>query len=171
MRSGSFLIFLACSLVLIVGCEVERSQMPTNDKAINTELLNAYNNIQIENAIITQHTLYPYHFGDNSDKLKELGKRDFAVLTKHFSENPGPLNVSRTNVPDSLYKSRLAAVADMLQKAGIDKNRITIEDGLPGGSGMPAESVVKILAKPSKAVQTTGAETTMPSTGLGYESK
>ena len=172
MKSGSFLIFLLCSLVLFVGCDAEKSQMATNDKAINTELVNTYTNMQIENAIITQHTLYPYHFIENSDKLNELGKRDFAVLAKHFAENPGPLNVNKANVPDALYKSRVASVADMLQKAGVEKNRIKIEDGLPGGSGMPAESVVKILEKPSKLVDTSsGAGMTTPSSGLGYEGK
>ncbi len=135
-------ICLMCGL--LAGCS-EQQTTNHNDGNLDVELVNTLNNIAVENAIITQHTLYPYHFTPNAAELNELGQRDLAVLARHFAAHPGTLNIQGGNVSDDLYKARVAHVLSGLKAAGVDADRIGISAGMPGGSGMPAEQVVTFL--------------------------
>ena len=131
--------------ILLVGCQ-ETEQ--TQDKGlINSELINSYNDIAIQNAIIAQHTIFPYYFTENSAELNELGQRDFAVLTNHFIKNPGPLNIRRDGCPAQLYQARINFIIEQLEKAGLDREQIHISDALPAGPTMPSERVINILEK------------------------
>jgi hypothetical protein len=142
--SGVVAICLVCGLVS--GCE-EDARTAANQR-LDRELVKTLNNIGVENAIITQHTLYPYHFVVDGEKLNDLGQRDFAVLARHFTEHPGLLNVRLgERVSPELYKARVAYATSLLKEAGIDPARVSISDGMPGGPGMPAERVVTILQK------------------------
>jgi hypothetical protein len=135
---------LAC--LWMVGCESE--QKPAQDtRNLDVELVNTINNVGVENAIITQHTLYPYHFVVDGEKLNDLGLRDFAVLAKHFTEHPGVLNIRRAETSTELYEARVAYVMNKLKEAGVETNRVSVSDGMPGGTGMPAERVVTILQR------------------------
>lgn len=141
---------LAITICIIgIGCDGLDPPNPVNKSQINAELIGAMNDIAMENAIITQHTLYPYHFVNNSDKLNDLGQRDLAVLANHLKQNPGPLNVRRDGTTEQLYQTRVAYVADQLRNMGIDAD-IEITDGMPGGSGMSSESVLEILENNKK---------------------
>ena len=92
MRSlWAVVICVAC--VLMVGCEDQAEKQ--SKKNLDVELVNTLNNIGVENAIITQHTLYPYHFGVDAGELNELGQRDLMVLARHFKDHPGILNIRR----------------------------------------------------------------------------
>ncbi len=133
------IICLAC--VLLVGCEEQQAKKQT-EKNLDVELVNTVNNIQVENAIIVQHTLYPYHFVTDGSSLNELGEKDLAVLAKHFKEYPGVLNVRKGDSSDELYKARIAQVQERLKEAGVPVDRMSICDGMPGGPGMPSERVV-----------------------------
>jgi len=132
------------SCVFMAGCaeNVQRSQ---DTELINSELINSLNDAAIQNAIISQHTLYPYHFMENGAELNELGRHDFAVLTKYFMEHPGSLNIRRADVPADLYEARVNKLVEHWTKAGIKMERVRISDGMPGGPGMPSEKVVTIL--------------------------
>ncbi len=78
-------ICLACGL--LSGCQENRETAgPT--KNLDMELVRTLNNIGVENAIIAQHTLYPYHFVADGETLNDLGQRDFAVLARHYAEHP-----------------------------------------------------------------------------------
>ncbi len=135
---------LAC--LWMVGCEQE--QKPARDtRNLDVELVNTINNVGVENAIITQHTLYPYHFVTDGEKLNDLGLKDFAVLAKHFTEHPGILNIRRAETSTELYEARVAYVMNKLKEAGVETNRVSVSDGMPGGPGMPAERVVTILQR------------------------
>ena len=61
---------------LLAGCEEEQKAARVDQKKLDIELVNTLNNIQVENAIITQHTLYPYHFVTDGAGLNDLGERD-----------------------------------------------------------------------------------------------
>jgi hypothetical protein len=139
---------LGCALAS--GCE-EDARVTAN-RRLDTELVRTLNNIGIENAILAQHTLYPYHFVVDGEQLNELGQRDFAVLARHFTEHPGLLNVRQGDgIAPELYKARIAYVTSRLKEAGIDPQRMSISDGMPGGSGMRSEQVVTILQKTREA--------------------
>ena len=150
------IVIISLFYVLMVGCE-ENGQRSSEMRLINTKLVTSINDIALENAIITQHTLFPYHFVKNSAELNELGQHDLAILAKHFMEHAGQLNIRRNNIPADLYEARINLVLDMLKKAGIDKEQISISDGMPGGSGMASERILTILESTttSTPVQTT----------------
>ena len=104
-------------------------------------------NSAINNAIIAQHTFYPYHFIPNASALNELGEQDLEVLAAHYRYHPGPINIRRGSGPQDLYEARVQAVRKYLIEVDIDDDRIVFSDGLPGGRGMPSEQVLKILAR------------------------
>lgn len=135
-------ICLACALV--VGCSEEQAGEQTR-KNLDVELVNTLNNVGVENAIITQHTLYPYHFGVDAGELNELGQRDLMVLARHFKDHPGILNIRRGEAMDVLYEARVAHVLTRLKDAGVETARMSVSDGMPGGPGMPSERVVTIV--------------------------
>jgi hypothetical protein len=142
----ALVIELALLCVFVCGCNKH-----VNEGRMNAGLINAYNDTAMENAIIAQHSLFSYHFINNSDQLNELGRRDLSILTKHFKEYPGPLNISRDGISENLYKARVAYISKQLKKDGIDTSKLTISDGLPGGSGMASTEVVQIREADQKA--------------------
>lgn len=138
---------------LLSGCE-EDARTAANQR-FDREMVRTLNNIGVENAILTQRTLYPYHFVADGEKLNDLGQRDFAVLARHFTEHPGRLNVRQgEGISPELYQARVAFVTSRLKDAGIDPARVSISDGMPGGSGLPAERVVTILQESAEPLDT-----------------
>ena len=161
------IVILAVLCISMLGCNesAKKSEPELDKRLINTELINSYNDLAMQNAIISQHTLYPYHFVNNSAELNELGQRDFAVLAEHFKKNPGQLNVRHDGVPSDTYEARAKVVFEGLKEAGIDVKRITMSDGMPGGSGVTSERLLTILAaadgagdKKTTTTHTTGVE-------------
>lgn len=132
--------------ILIAGC-TEPTDTSQDKHRINSQLINTYNDIAMQNAIVSQHTLFPYHFVKNGAELNELGERDLDILAKRFVEHTGQLNIRRGNTPAGLYAARTNVVIDKLQKAGVDTERMSISDGMPGGSGMASERILTILEK------------------------
>ena len=133
-------------LALVAGCN-EAITKNEDRQLINTELVNTYNNVAIENAIISQHTLYPYYFVNNGIELNELGDKDLGVLAKHFMEHPGKLNIKRGDVTDELYDARVKYVLEKLKQIGVDEKKISIADDMPGGTGQSSEKVLIIMEK------------------------
>jgi hypothetical protein len=122
---------------------------------MNSRLINTYNDIALESAIISQHTVYPYHFVKNGAELNELGKRDLAVLIRHFwIKQAGHLNIRKYNIPAELYEARVESVHKKLQEAGINMDQISISDDMPGGSGIASESILIILAEEDELAPT-----------------
>lgn len=146
--SGVVAICLVCGMMS--GCEEDARTGA--DKRFDKELVRTLNNVAVENAIITQHTLYPYHFVADGEMLNGLGQRDFAVLARHFAEHPGLLNIRQgEGTSPELYKTRVAAVTSRLKEAGIEPGRVSVTDGMPGGPGTRSERVVTILQKEADA--------------------
>jgi hypothetical protein len=115
------------------------------EREVNVAEVKWLNDTAIQNAIIAQHTLYPYHFVTYSACLNELGEHDFCVLIDHYKNNPGPLNLRRGDATPELHEARLRFITDRLAKAGIEVG--PIEDGHPGGVGMYSEFVLMALDK------------------------
>ena len=144
------IVMMSIFCVLMVGCG-ENGERSSDMRFINTKLVTSLNDIALENAIITQHTLFPYHFVKDSAELNELGQHDLAILARHFKEHSGHLNIRQNNIPADLYEARINFVTDKLTKAGIKTEQISISDGMPGGSGMASERILTILGTPSSA--------------------
>ncbi len=104
---------------MVSGCHEDARTAA--DKQLDTKLVPTLNNIGVENAILAQHTLYPYHFVLDGAELNELGQRDFAVLARHFVEHPGLLNIRQgEGIAPELYKARVAYVTSRLKEAGVE---------------------------------------------------
>jgi hypothetical protein len=102
-------------------------------------------NASLNNAIVSQHTLYAYHFAAGSAELNELGVRDLDVLVAHFQNAAGDLNVRRGEAGQALYEARVRTVLEKLAAAGVPSRSVAVKDGLPGGEGISSERVVEIL--------------------------
>lgn len=144
IKKVSLFIAMVFACYVLCNCEETAQQEPINKGLINAKQVNMLNDIAIENAIVTQHTLYPYHFINNSEQLNELGHRDLSILIEHFKEYPGQLNVQQGHMDYNLYRARLAFVSQELQDAGIDMTKVSIVDGMPGGDGMETDEVIEI---------------------------
>jgi len=136
--------------VLIGGCAGTVGEEGLDKRIFDRELVNTVNDTAIQYAIISQHTLFPYHFVNNSNRLNELGEFDLNVLANHFLKNPGQLNIRRDDTPEELYQTRVSFVLERLEDAGIESEKITFSDGMPGGSGMPSEKILTILERENK---------------------
>lgn len=128
----------------------------------------AIQNASLNNAIIAQHTLYPYHFENGSAKLNDLGLRDLNVLCDHFAKATGDLNVRRGTASPSLYEARVKTVLDRLAEVGVQSGSVTVKDGLPGGDGISSERVIVILqGKMTSPASTMNGGGTSAATGSG----
>jgi hypothetical protein len=125
--------------------------------SLNAWLGDCLNDDAVNNAIVAQRTLFPYHFVTDTAKLNELGSRDLAVLAAHFTERSGKLNVRRGTAPEELYVARVATVIDALASRGVASDRVAISDGLAEGEGMASEDVLFILENKEK-LRTTGGQ-------------
>ncbi|OQY07582.1 MAG: hypothetical protein B6I25_01595 [Planctomycetales bacterium 4572_13] len=139
-------LIVAVSLSLC-GCQEEQADTNTLDTdAVNKKIVDTYSDLAIQNAIIAQHTLYPYHFVNNSAQLNGLGERDLTVLVQHFQDNPGQLILQQGGTESLLYQSRAQTIYEKLLVGGIPDEKIRIADGAPGGDGIASNAIIEILA-------------------------
>jgi len=110
-------------------------------------------NASLYNAIISQHTLYPYHFLNGSGELNELGARDLCVLIDHYLHAGGDLNVHRGSASQPVYEARVKSVLERLSAAGVPAGAVAVKDGLPGGDGISSERVIVILKEKMSKVE------------------
>lgn len=101
--------------------------------------------------IIRQHTIFPYHFVQDSATLNELGQHDVAILAAHYAAvgsdrglPPSTLSVRRGEASPGLYEARVRAVVAELARGGVANDRVRIADAVPGGDGM-ASSRIKVI--------------------------
>lgn len=141
---AGFVIELILIGILCCSCQEAEQGPLVDERMVHSELLNTLNDIAIENAIVKQRTLYPYHFVEDSEQLNELGQRDLSILAKHLKDYPGIINIRKDNAGDSLYDARIANISDQLQQAGVDLSQIKITDGMSGGRGMASSDVLQI---------------------------
>jgi uncharacterized membrane protein YgcG len=144
-------------VILAAGCqyppqrEVERADA-------NRWIARSVQDTAINNAIVRQHTLFPYHFIPNAPDLNDLGRRDLEVLADHFKSYPGTLNVRKGPESEELYRARVDFVRKQLARAGVDCERVPMEDGFAGGEGMRSEWVLKVLERRAEDTLYYGAE-------------
>ncbi len=139
-------LVLPCSALLLIGCEGgERIHDDAPYGSTGVPMVQMMNTESVDNGILAQHTLFPHHFVVNAAKLNELGRRDLGVLARHFLTAPGQVNVRRGVATAQLYEARVATVRQEMIDVGVDPERITIDSGLPGGSGMSSDFVLSVI--------------------------
>lgn len=163
MNKGDFMratlrIIVIGSALLVVGCSgAKKPQTKVNRGLLNRKLVKSLFNMQVENAVITQHTLYPYHFVENSAELNTLGEKDFEILSEHFAAHPGKLNIKQGVVSDELYGSRVETIVEKLQDNGVDMEKTVIEDGFAGGTGITSTRAIAAVEKSLSSSSTSNA--------------
>ena len=149
------LAVLLLPLLFVPACTLYQEGQAQRD--VDQRLVSWYGDAAINNALISQRSLFPYHFVDQAADLNSLGQRDLAVLAAHLKDYPGVLNLRRGGAPDALYQARLATVRKALVDAGIDQTRIEIGEGMAGGDGMASEQVLRILKQEEKKAASSSA--------------
>ncbi len=145
------------SLVALVGC----AQNPADVEPISTgESWTAVYDSAVNNAIIAQQALFPYHFKVNSAELNELGDKDLAVLMAHYQNHPGELHIRRGDASVALYDQRVRAVAGRLEAVGLQIDRIPITDGVANGSGLGNEQILINIERRNTPPSFSGDEST-----------
>jgi hypothetical protein len=145
IKETMIVMSLMC-VVLLCGCQEQQVDPNAVDSSVvNRKIVDTYSDLAIQNAVIAQHTLYPYHFVNNSAQLNALGNRDLSVLIQHFQENPGQINVPQGSTESLLYQSRAQTVYEKLLVGGIPDEKIQISGGMPGGDGIASNSIIEIL--------------------------
>jgi hypothetical protein len=139
------------------GCRSPEEDMRGINSMWSGESLRA---ASLNAAIVTQATLYPYHFMTGTATLNELGRRDIGVLAAHFHDHVGTLNVHRAGTAQALYDQRIATVRAALAAAGIAPDQIALADATPGGDGMESDRVLHILTVQAAIANTTYASGT-----------
>lgn len=128
------------------GCDTFDAQQEDRAQQ-NAWMVTSISDTAINRAIVSQHTLYSYHFEANAAALNELGHHDLDILAEHFRDFPGRLNIRQGDSDTALYDARVAKVVTALQMAGVRTDRVTVADELPGGSGMGSEQVLLVLTQ------------------------
>jgi len=155
----SVAVLAVVAALLVSGCnEYQKNESLSQ---VDQRLVTWHYDTAISNAVIRQHTLFPYQFMPQSSDLNELGVRDLGILAAYFKDRPGTVNVRRGDASEDLYQGRVAAVRTALEQGGVEPERVVIREGLPGGDGIPGESVFAILE--SEGPQQSAASYTLES--------
>ncbi|HET6428337.1 MAG TPA: hypothetical protein VFJ30_08005 [Phycisphaerae bacterium] len=139
---------LLCGAALAFGC-AGCQEMPWRNQTpgVNRWMVQTVQDQAIQNAIVRQQTLYPYHFVINGEELTSLGEQEMRVLAAHYRTYPGQLSVRRGDESEQLYQKRVTRVLCVLQEAGVPVERVRITEDLPRGDGMSSEQVVQIMKR------------------------
>lgn len=139
--------------VLGMGCETATPRTRGKTQKVNEALVSHYSDAAVENAIVSQATLYPYCYVKASPDLNALGEYHLKVLTEYYLEHPGVLHIRRGNAEQQLYNERVDTVTSTLEEAGVDLSAMHIDAELPDGRGAPSEEAVKAREGNSQSTQ------------------
>lgn len=162
----STILFLSIALATMTGCDFSSMDYSSDQ---DTRMVTALQEPPVDNAIVAQRTLYPYHFVMDSAALNDLGQRDMDILACHFKNKTGQINVYRGDTPEPLYQARLMTVTRALANCSISAKTVKVGDGLPGGDGISSERAILVLERDKQPMIVTDSSTSGMSgtTGLG----
>ena len=118
---------------------------------------------------------FAYDLGSESHEaaleFRSLTSAEKDSLAAFFKDNPGQLNIRKAATPDKLYSKRVEKVLSLMAEAGVDRMRIQVSDGLPGGDGITgSEAVLQFkdnVLRVEQEQKTTTAYTTSAQPGAG----
>jgi outer membrane protein OmpA-like peptidoglycan-associated protein len=102
-----------------------------------------------------------------SDEAGMQKDRHAVFQVAELRDYPVNLNVKQGDASDQLYDLRKKSVRSFLQAHGVDTDKLTLVDGLPGGDGIPSQQAVVFLIN---SYSDSGASTTATSTSTGASS-
>ncbi len=137
IAAGSLLLPLA-----LAGCQSDNN---ADDGEQNSMMIKFAQDQNVRNGIVSQRTVYPYHFEPGTAAFTDLGDRAVEMLAGAYRGVPVEINVIRGDASPDLYRLRVQAVRQKLLDAGLNASALTLSDGLPGGPGIPSEYVADFL--------------------------
>ncbi len=155
------LIVVSTLTLFVVGCTHPTPRTKDVGQPVNRALVSHYNDAAVENAIVSQATVYPYFFVKDSAELNELGAYHLDVLAEHYREHPGTLHVWADDTDSQLYAERMKVVRSTLQESGVEMAAMKIDDGLPEGRGATTDEALK-AASDDKSKSGTGSMGSRP---------
>jgi len=170
-------ILAVAAMAVLAGCSTlayrdhPGSANMTNDQRHwgNSWMVTSLQEQTIQNAVLRQRTIFPYHFVTGSAELNALGERDLAMLADHLRMHPGQLDVRQDDVGKDLYQERVASVRAFLEREGVSMADVCIDDTHAGGDGMSSEQVIEVLKKSRSDKAGTGASEGGSGTGVGMK--
>jgi hypothetical protein len=141
---------LAAALLVAGGCAHKTAEPKKvalqSTQVTDIQIVDSIRNSGVKAAIVSQHTLYPYHFVRDGESLNELGQRDLAVLASHLRAHGGDLCIPRGGTETALYDGRVRHVMDWLIAQGVSADHVHVVDAVGGaGEASPSEDVVRDL--------------------------
>jgi len=119
---------------------------PLADRRADLASVDITRDTGIRNAILEQHTIYPYHFETGTALLNSLGERDLAVLADSFRQaGRGEISLRRGDASDELYAARTDSIKTALTRLGLTADNVKIDDAAAGGEGALGNDVAQIL--------------------------
>ncbi len=138
------LFALALTAVAIFGCTgVGRTDTlgPDHHGRANETMIRAAFDASVRQAVVTERTVYPYHFVDQAAELNMLGLSHVQRLATALRATPGTVNLPRGDVSVALYEQRVESLREALRHFDVDADAVEVIDDFPGGRGMPAARV------------------------------
>ncbi|MFC1761635.1 hypothetical protein ACFL6U_06085 [Planctomycetota bacterium] len=108
----------------------------------------------VDNKVLSQSTLYAFHFTEDTSQLNTVGRYDLDVLLLRFKGYSGKLYVQKGDATSELYGERIESVVNALERAGVDESRIEIKDVTAKGKRPLGERVIVIMPEDEDEVGT-----------------
>ena len=162
---------------ILVGCGTAVFPEPSRPAKLTYEqrhwadswMVSSLQEQTVRNAVLRQHTIFPYHFEGDSAELNAIGKRDLAILAGQFRNHAGRLNVRRDEACDRLFQERVASVRAFLWHEGVPPGNVRIADACAGGDGMDSEQTMEVLRRSREKKTATDTGSSMIGAGNSNE--
>jgi hypothetical protein len=119
---------------------------PLADRRSDLAAVDTTRDTGIRDAILAEHTIYPYHFEEGTALLNSLGERDLAVLADSFRQNnSGVISIRQGDASDELYAQRTQTIKTALTRLGVVADNVKIGDAPAGGETAEGNDVAQIL--------------------------
>jgi hypothetical protein len=163
---GAFLLFSPGCGQSTPALDSHMLATSNQQRAFDSSAVETLQDALLKSAVLEQHAIYPYHFVPQSAVLTELGQRDLDILAEKYKELPGPLVLVRGDATDELYAQRRATIVDAFKAAAVPGDRITVVEGLPGGTGVSSQYVVDTANDKKKGYAGSTDSGSMTNTGI-----
>ncbi len=101
----------------------------------------------LDNAMLADMAIADVHFVPHTSELNSLGGRRLERYAKLLKVYGGKLWYDTALQDRELVNARIDHVKDFLVLAGVERGRIDVVVGMPGGQGISAEEAIQIRAE------------------------
>lgn len=114
----------------------------------------------VDNAMLADMAIADIHFVPHSPEINSLGERRLDRYADLLELYGGTLHYDAGISDETLIRERMDRVRNFLKVAGVDANRIEVEEGMAGGRGMNGNEAILIrissMTPPENANSTAG---------------